>query len=138
MSLKDTQVRDTPSYIIEPMLSVIFHCFEYKPMDLYLRGLIFECFFCQRIIWLIFEGAYNLGAYTRDFTVFSVKKKQKNRASMILLLVCSMREAKYPAYFGLCSMWEIAGSALDFICCSTLLISRPKFCRLAHRIARLS
>ena len=70
MSLKDTLVRDTPSYIIEPMLSVIYHCFEYKPMGLYSRGLIFEWFFCRQIIGLIFEGAYNRGGlYSRFYGI---------------------------------------------------------------------
>ena len=32
-------------------------------MGLYSRGLIFEWFFCQQIIGLIFEGAYNRGGF---------------------------------------------------------------------------
>ena len=73
MSLKDTRVRDTPSYIIEPMLSVIYHYFEYKPMGLYSRGLIFEWFFCQQIIGLIFEGAYIRGGlYSRFYGILLV------------------------------------------------------------------
>ena len=49
------------------MLSIIYHYFEYKPMGLYSRGLIFECFFCQRIIGLILEGAYNRGGLHSRF-----------------------------------------------------------------------
>ena len=45
----------------------------------------------------------------------SAVRKEAGRLLSQLLLVWSMREAKYPAYFGLCSMWEIVGSALDFI-----------------------
>ena len=52
------------------ILSNIYHYFEYKPMGLYLRGLIFEWFFCQRIIGLIFEGAYNQGGlYSRIYGI---------------------------------------------------------------------
>ena len=51
----------------ESMLSTIYHYFEYKPMGLYSRELILE-FFCQQIIGLIFEGAYNRGGlYSRFY-----------------------------------------------------------------------
>ena len=39
-------------------------------MGLYSRGLIFEWFFCQQIIGLIFEGAYNRGGlYSRFYGI---------------------------------------------------------------------
>ena len=43
-------------------------------MGLYSRGLIFEWFFCQQIIGLIFEGAYNRGGlYSRFYGIFDNK-----------------------------------------------------------------
>ena len=55
-------------------LSAIYHYFKYKPMGLYSRGLIFEWFFCQQIIGLIFEGAYNRGGlYSRFYGIFDNK-----------------------------------------------------------------
>ena len=40
-------------------------------MGLFSRGLIFEWFFCQQIIGLIFEGAYNRGGlYSRFYGMY--------------------------------------------------------------------
>ena len=55
------------------MLSIFYHYFEYKPMGLYSRGLIFELYFCQQIIGLIFEGAYNRGGLYSRFYGISIQ-----------------------------------------------------------------
>ena len=69
MNLQDTRGQVTSDYI-EPMLSIIYHYFEYRPMGLYSRGLIFKLFFVKKSLGLYSRGLIIEGAYTRKFTVF--------------------------------------------------------------------
>ena len=61
-------------------------------MGLYSRGLIFEWFFCQQIIGLIFEGAYNRGGLYSRF--YGICLKNINVCGEILFLIKSYQSGR--------------------------------------------
>ena len=71
-------------------------------MGLYSRGLIFEWFFCQQIVGLIFEGAYNRGGlYSRFYGMLlftKIFKPKSERESEICLVVPHLPYARFSLY----------------------------------------